>query len=62
MSGPHRGTLTAYALPLTGVLPMRPGSEVLRTLGHDISGFPELCVHCLYAPSTLSSYRGPAAS
>ena len=33
ISGPHRGTLTAYALPLLGVRQMRPDSPLLRALG-----------------------------
>jgi triacylglycerol lipase len=44
--GPHRGTLTAYALPLTGVRQMRPGSAFLRALGHRAP--PN--THCLYTP------------
>lgn len=48
--GPHRGTLTAYALPLAGVREMRPGSALLRTLGHDVSQLADVRVHCLYTP------------
>jgi triacylglycerol lipase len=51
LCGPHRGTLTAYALPLlAGVRQMRPGSELLRTLGHDVSQLHDVRVHCLYTP------------
>lgn len=50
ISGPHRGTLTAYALPLRGVRQMRPGSALLRALGDDVSHLSELAVHCLYTP------------
>ena len=50
ISGPHRGTLTAYALPLLGVRQMRPDSPLLRALGDDVSHLPDLSVHCLYTP------------
>jgi triacylglycerol lipase len=45
--GPHRGTLTAYALPLTGVRQMRPGSAFLTALGYHA---PSARTHCLYTP------------
>ncbi len=48
--GPHRGTLTAYALPLQGIRQMRPGSPLLATLGHDVSALHDVRVHCLYTP------------
>ena len=50
ISGPHRGTLTAYALPLLGVRQMRPGSALLQALGDDVSHLPELAVHCVVTP------------
>lgn len=50
ISGPHRGTLAAYALPLLGVRQMRPGSALLRALGDDVSHLREVAVHCLYTP------------
>jgi triacylglycerol lipase len=50
ISGPHRGTLTAYALPLLGVRQMRPGSALLRALGDDVSQLSSVAVHCLYTP------------
>jgi triacylglycerol esterase/lipase EstA (alpha/beta hydrolase family) len=50
ISGPHRGTLTAYALPLLGVRQMRPGSALLRALGDDVSHLSQVAVHCLYTP------------
>lgn len=50
ISGPHRGTLTAYALPLPGVRQMRPGSALLRQLGSDVSHLQDVAVHCLVTP------------
>jgi triacylglycerol esterase/lipase EstA (alpha/beta hydrolase family) len=50
ISGPHRGTLSAYALPLYGVRQMRPGSPLLRALGDDVSHLRSVAVHCLYTP------------
>jgi triacylglycerol lipase len=50
ISGPHRGTVTAYALPLTGVRQMRPGSALLQRLGSDVSHLTNVEVHCLYTP------------
>lgn len=50
ISGPHRGTLTAYALPLSGVRQMRPGSALLRALGDDVSHLSALAVHCVVTP------------
>jgi triacylglycerol esterase/lipase EstA (alpha/beta hydrolase family) len=50
ISGPHRGTLTAYGLPLAGVRQMRPGSALLTKLGSDVSQLRSVAVHCLYTP------------
>jgi triacylglycerol esterase/lipase EstA (alpha/beta hydrolase family) len=50
ISGPHRGSLTAYALPLAGVRQMRPESALLARLKDDVSHLPEVAVHCLYTP------------
>lgn len=50
ISGPQRGTLTAYALPLHGVRQMRPGSPLLTALGDDVSHLRSVAVHCLYTP------------
>jgi len=50
ISGPHRGTLTAYALPLSGVRQMRPGSPLLSQLGADVSHLTNVAVHCVYTP------------
>lgn len=53
ISGPHRGTLAAYALPLAGLRDMRPGSALLRDLEADPDAFGEVEVHCLYTPYDL---------
>ncbi len=51
LSGPQRGTYTAYALSVfAGVRQMRPGSALLRRLGDDVSGLPNVSVHCVYTP------------
>ena len=50
ISGPHRGTWTAYGLPLAGVRQMRPGSPLLQRLGADVSHLERVAVHCLYTP------------
>ncbi len=39
ISCPHRGTWTAYFLPLPGVRQMRPGSEFLKDLDGDVEAF-----------------------
>ncbi|MEO6860335.1 MAG: alpha/beta fold hydrolase [Microcoleus sp.] len=36
ISSPHKGTLTAYSLPLPGYLDMRPDSGLLRDLNQDV--------------------------
>jgi len=53
ISGPHRGTLAAYALPLPGLRDMRPGSALIRELEADAEGFGGVEVHCLYTPYDL---------
>ncbi len=35
ISAPHHGTITAYSLPLKGVMQMRPGSAFLQDLNRD---------------------------
>jgi triacylglycerol lipase len=60
ISGPHQGTLTAYALPLAGLRDMRPGSALIRELEADAEGFGGVEVHCLYTPYDLMIM--PAAS
>jgi triacylglycerol lipase len=59
--GPHRGTLTAYALPLAGVRQMRPGSALLQALGHDVSLLDSVRVHCLYTPFDAVVVPGSSA-
>lgn len=65
ISGPHAGTLTAFALPFEGVRQMRPGSALLRELDADPDPFGEVEVHCVYTsldlmivPATSSILRG----
>jgi triacylglycerol lipase len=65
ISGPHRGTWTAYALPHAGIRQMRPGSPLLRDLNADADPFGEVEVHCIYTaldlmilPATSSILRG----
>jgi triacylglycerol lipase len=53
ISGPHRGTLSAYGLPLAGLRDMRPGSALLRDLDADEDAFGTVEVHCLYTPYDL---------
>ncbi len=53
ISGPHAGTLTAYALPLAAGRQMRPGSALLRDLASDPDPFGSVQVHCLYTPFDL---------
>jgi len=50
ISGPHRGTLNAYALPLPAVRDMRPNSDLLRDLAADADPFGAVDVHCVYTP------------
>lgn len=50
ISGPHRGTLTAYGLPLAGVRQMRPKSALLLDLERDAAPFGSVEVHCVYTP------------
>lgn len=60
ISGPHRGTATAYALPFAGCRDMRPGSSFLRELEADPDPWGEVEVHVLYTPYDLMIL--PAAS
>jgi triacylglycerol lipase len=53
ISGPHRGTLNAYALPFTAVRDMRPNSALLRDLASDVDPFGPVEVHCVYTPFDL---------
>lgn len=53
ISGPHAGTLTAFALPFAGVRDMRPGSALLRALEADADPYGSVEVHCIYTPLDL---------
>jgi triacylglycerol lipase len=53
ISGPHHGTVTAYALPFAGVRDMRPDSALIRELEADADPFGAVEVHCLYTPFDL---------
>jgi triacylglycerol lipase len=53
ISGPHAGTLTAYALPFAGVRDMRPRSALLQALEADPDAFGSVEVHCIYTPLDL---------
>jgi len=53
ISGPHAGTLTAFALPFAGVRDMRPRSALLRALEADTDPFGNVEVHCIYTPLDL---------
>lgn len=53
ISGPHRGTLTAYGLPFDGARDMRPGSALLEGLDGDHDPWGEVEVHAVYTPFDL---------
>jgi len=53
ISGPHRGTLAAYALPFAGARQMRPGGALLCDLELDVAPFADVEVHCVYTPYDL---------
>ena len=53
ISGPHHGTLNAFALPLAGVRQMRPGSELLRDLESDPDPWGPVEVHTVWTPYDL---------
>lgn len=53
ISGPHRGTATAWALPYVGTREMRPGSPLLRDLAADPDPWGEVEVHVMYTPFDL---------
>jgi triacylglycerol lipase len=54
ISGPHAGTYTAHALPLTGVRQMRPASAFLNDLAGDRDPWGSVEVHCIYTPFDLT--------
>jgi triacylglycerol lipase len=53
ISGPHHGTLNAYALPLAGVRQMRPDSALLRDLASDADPWGPVEVHSVWTPFDL---------
>ncbi|MCB9595701.1 MAG: alpha/beta fold hydrolase [Sandaracinaceae bacterium] len=53
ISGPHRGTATAWALPKDGVRQMRPGSQLLVELEADEDPWGEVEVHSVWTPYDL---------
>jgi len=53
ISGPHGGTMHAYALPFDGVREMRRGSTLLRELEADPDPWGDVEVHVLYTPYDL---------
>ncbi len=66
ISGPHHGTVTAFALPHIGARDMRPGSRLLTELAADPDPFGEVEVHVMYTPFDLmimpaTSSRIPSA-
>ena len=60
ISGPHQGTLGAFALPLPTLRDMRPNSALLRDLASDPDPFGSVEVHCVYTPFDLMVF--PAKS
>jgi triacylglycerol lipase len=50
LSSPHRGTLTAYSLPLPGYLQMRPDSGLLRDLNQDITMLKRINFTSMWTP------------
>lgn len=53
ISGPHRGTLTAFGLSHAGVRDMRPGSALLRELNDADNVWGAVEVHSLWTPFDL---------
>jgi triacylglycerol lipase len=50
ISGPQRGTLTAYALPFIGAKQMRPKSPLLQDLASDADPWGPVEVHTVITP------------
>ncbi len=50
ISSPHRGTLTAYSLPLPGYLDMRPDSRLLRDLNQDVTMLKRINFTSMWTP------------
>jgi triacylglycerol lipase len=53
ISGPHHGTVLAFALPHVGTRDMRPGSRLLTELATDPDPFGDVEVHVMYTPFDL---------
>ena len=54
ISAPNNGTLTAYSLPLAGIKQMRPGSDFLQDLNHDVeSCLSKIRVTWMWTPFDL---------
>ena len=50
ISSPHKGTLTAYSLPLPGYLDMRPNSGLLRDLYQDVTMLKRINFTSMWTP------------
>jgi triacylglycerol lipase len=50
ISSPHKGTLTAYSLPLPGYLDMRPNSGLLRDLNQDVTVLKRINFTSMWTP------------
>jgi len=53
ISGPHAGTLTAWAMPFDGVRQMRPNSALLEDLASDDDPWGDVEVHTVWTPFDL---------
>jgi triacylglycerol lipase len=53
ISGPHHGTLTAFAMAKAGVIQMRPESPLLADLERDRDPWGPVEVHTLWTPYDL---------
>jgi triacylglycerol esterase/lipase EstA (alpha/beta hydrolase family) len=50
ISGPHAGTMTAYAMPKAGARQMRPRSALLADLARDEDPWGDVEVHTMWTP------------
>lgn len=53
ISGPHHGTLTAFAMKKAGVMQMRPESPLIAELRSDRQPWGEVEVHTMWTPYDL---------
>lgn len=53
ISGPHQGTVTAFAMGKAGVMQMRPKSPLLAELDADHDPWGEVEVHTMWTPYDL---------